>query len=39
MMPNNHHYCWFGGKELPQSALSCIQSWKDFMSEGADAGR
>lgn len=22
------HYCWFGGKELPDEAKKCIESWK-----------
>jgi mannosyltransferase OCH1-like enzyme len=25
------HYCWFGTKELPNSASKCIESWKKFM--------
>lgn len=24
------HYCWFGGKPLPESAQKCIASWKKF---------
>ena len=27
------HYCWFGGKELPESAKICIESWKTFFPE------
>ncbi len=24
------HYCWFGGKEKPELAKKCIESWKKF---------
>lgn len=30
MIPTTIHYCWFGGKPLPESAIKCIQSWKKF---------
>lgn len=30
MIPRIIHYCWFGGKELPESAKKCIESWKKF---------
>lgn len=30
MIPKIIHYCWFGGKPLPKSALRCIASWKKF---------
>ena len=30
MIPKIIHYCWFGGKPLPKSALKCIASWKKF---------
>lgn len=30
MIPKVIHYCWFGGNELPESALRCIESWKKF---------
>ncbi len=33
MVPKKIHYCWFGGKELPASALKCIASWKKYMPE------
>ena len=33
MIPKVIHYCWFGGKPLPQSALKCIRSWKKYMPE------
>lgn len=28
MIPKTIHYCWFGGNELPESAKSCIETWK-----------
>lgn len=31
MIPKIIHYCWFGGKELPQEAKECIESWKKFL--------
>ncbi len=27
------HYCWFGGKPLPNSAKKCIASWKKFFPD------
>ncbi len=30
MIPKKIHYCWFGGKELPEKAEKCIASWKTF---------
>lgn len=33
MIPKIIHYCWFGGNNLPASALKCIESWKKFMPE------
>lgn len=27
-IPRTIHYCWFGGRPLPTSALRCIDSWK-----------
>ena len=30
MIPKIIHYCWFGGKPLPKSAIKCINSWKKF---------
>lgn len=30
MIPKIIHYCWFGGKALPQSVQKCIESWKQF---------
>lgn len=31
MMPKVIHYCWFGGKPLPKSAIKCISSWKKYL--------
>lgn len=28
MIPRLIHYCWFGGKTLPNLELKCIDSWK-----------
>lgn len=28
MIPKVIHYCWFGGKELPELAKKCIASWE-----------
>ena len=30
MIPKVIHYCWFGGKPLPESALRCIASWQKY---------
>lgn len=30
MIPKKIHYCWFGGKELPELAKKCISSWEKF---------
>lgn len=30
MIPKIIHYAWFGGAELPQDALQCIESWRRF---------
>ena len=30
MIPKIIHYCWFGGKPLPESACRCIASWRKF---------
>ena len=29
-IPKVIHYCWFGGKELPELARRCIASWKQY---------
>lgn len=33
MIPKIIHYCWFGRNPLPQSAIKCIKSWKEFLPE------
>lgn len=30
MIPKTIHYCWFGGKPLPELAQKCIASWKKY---------
>lgn len=30
-IPKVIHYCWFGRRPLPKSALRCIDSWKKFL--------
>lgn len=30
MIPKKIHYCWFGGKEEPESVKKCIASWRRF---------
>ena len=33
MIPKIIHYCWFGMKPLPHSAIKCIDSWKRFLPD------
>ena len=33
MIPKIIHYCWFGRKPLPNTAVKCIESWKKFLPE------
>lgn len=33
MIPKIIHYCWFGGKPLPQEAKRCIDSWRKFLPD------
>ena len=30
MIPKKIHYCWFGGKEIPEKDRKCIESWKKY---------
>ena len=30
MIPKKIHYCWVGGKPLPESAKKCIRSWRKY---------
>lgn len=30
MIPKKIHYCWFGGKPLPESAKKYIETWKKY---------
>lgn len=32
-IPKIIHYCWFGGKPLPESARKCIASWHKFLPD------
>lgn len=33
MIPKVIHYCWFGGKPLPEDAKKCMASWKKLLPE------
>ena len=33
MIPKTIHYCWFGGKDLPEDAQKCIASWRKFLPD------
>ena len=33
MIPKIIHYCWFGGNPLPDLAVKCIESWKQFFPD------
>ncbi len=33
MIPKIIHYCWFGGKPLPELARKCIDSWRKYLPE------
>lgn len=33
MIPKIIHYCWFGGKPLPELALRCIASWRKYLPD------
>ena len=33
MIPKKIHYCWFGGKPLPDLAKKCIASWKKYFPD------
>jgi hypothetical protein len=32
-IPKIIHYCWFGGKEKPEAALKCIESWRKYFPD------
>lgn len=32
-IPKIIHYCWFGGKPLPENARKCIASWRKFLPD------
>lgn len=33
MIPKKIHYCWFGGKPLPELAKKCKQSWQKYFPD------
>lgn len=33
MIPKIIHYCWFGRTPLPESAIKCINSWRQFFPD------
>lgn len=33
MIPKIIHYCWFGGKPLPELAVKCIESWRQNLPD------
>lgn len=33
MIPKIIHYCWFGKNPLPESAINCINSWREFLPD------
>ncbi len=33
MIPKIVHYCWFGGKPLPEDAKKCIASWRKYLPD------
>ena len=30
MIPKTIHYCWYGGKPLPELAIKCMKSWEKY---------
>lgn len=33
LIPKVIHYCWFGGKEMPERLRKCIASWERYCSD------
>lgn len=33
MIPKKIHYCWFGRGAMPQLAIKCINSWKQYLPD------
>ena len=33
MIPKKIHYCWFGRGKMPELAVKCIESWKEYLPE------
>ena len=32
-IPKIIHYCWFGGKEIPQDLKNYMDSWKTYLPD------
>ena len=32
-IPKIIHYCWFGGKEMPEKEKNCVATWKEFFPD------
>ena len=32
-MEKKIHYCWFGGKKLPNKVKKCIRTWKKYLPD------
>lgn len=33
MIPKIIHYCWFGGKDLPELGVKCLASWRKYFPD------
>ena len=33
MIPKKIHYCWFGGKPMPENGQKCILSWRKWLPD------
>lgn len=33
MIPKIIHYCWFGGKEMPELEQKCVATWHEYMPD------
>jgi len=33
LIPKKIHYCWFGGKPMPELAQKCLESWDKFLPD------
>ena len=32
-IPKVIHYCWFGGKDMPEKEKSCVATWEKFFPD------